>query len=98
MNLTSVVLTALGLFAGKGHEVSGLIEDAQGKPSPGVALWLSAGSNQDGSTPSLTRGTTDRVGRFTMLVPAGMPRGGRSLEMLSVWAYHPGALPGRIHV
>ena len=33
-----------------------------------------------------------------MPVPAGVPRSGPSLEMLSVWAYQAGAAPGRIHV
>ena len=42
--------------------------------------------------------TTDSHGRFTVPIPAGVPRSGPSLEMLSVWAYQAGTAPGRTHV
>src|SRR5271166_1799508 len=99
MNATFAgVLAVLSFLASDRRELSGLIEDSTGKPLPGVTIWLSAGWRLDGTTPALGRATTDGGGRFAVPVPAGVPRPGPSLEMLSVWAYQRGTAPGRIHV
>lgn len=95
---TYAVIVALAFFAAGNREVSGVVEDAAGKPLRHVAVWLSSGWSQDGTTPTVARATTDSRGRFMVPVPAGIPRSGPSLEMLSVWAYEAGAAPGRIHV
>ena len=95
---SAAMLAALSLLAASGRELSGLIEDAAGKPLPGVAVWLSSGWRLDGTTPTLEHTTTDGRGRFTVPVPAGVPAAGPSLEMLSVWAWQAGAAPGRMHV
>jgi Carboxypeptidase regulatory-like domain len=94
----AVVVAVLSSFAAKGHELSVVVEDSAGKPLPGVAVWMSAGSRQNGSTPAVARGTTDQRGTLVMPIPPEVPRPGPSMEMLSVWAYQPGASPGRIHV
>ena len=98
ISTATVMLTALGLFASRAHQISGVVEDAAGKPLAGVKVWLSTGWTLDGTTPALARGTTDSHGNFTIIVPAGIPRSGPALEMLSVWAYEPGAALGRVHV
>ena len=95
---SAVVLAALGLFAAREQWVSGLVEDAAGKPLAGVRIWLSRGWTLEGTTPTLARGTTDSHGRFRIAFPFGVPGSRPALEMLSVWAYQPGAAAGRVHV
>ncbi len=94
----TLALPVLGLFGMIGHELSGLVEDAAGKPVPGVAIWLSCGWNRSGVTPSVARAKADENGHFLVPVPQGVPVSGSGLEMLSVWAYQAGHAPARIHV
>ncbi len=95
---SAVVLAALSLLAAKSQIVSGLVEDASGKPLAGAAVWMSSGWTLDGTTPALSRAMTDGHGKFTLTVPHGVPRSAPSLESLSIWAYQAGSAPGRVHV
>jgi hypothetical protein len=92
------LLTGL-ILSGQGpDELTGLLEDAGGKPVPGVAVWIATGWTGAGTTPTRMKTVGDAHGRFSIAIPTGLARSTISPEWLSVWAYRPGEGLARAHV
>jgi len=92
------LLAVLPLFSQDDRELTGIVEDAGGKPVSGVAVWLSSGWTGAGTIPARGRAVTDTQGRFAITIPDHVPHSRGTPEWLTVWAYQSGKAAGRVHV